>query len=141
MKIALIGATGFVGSRVLAEALSRNHEVTAIASVIPTPVGAQLPLPRERPSGTRSIGQSLLANTPLHTERFGRARGGRAERRLSTYVTNPRTSARSVPGSQGFSIRAFGTFFKNSRAAGVKAPPVSRTIRSACSEATALISA
>ena len=30
MKIALIGATGFVGSKVLAEALSRNHEVTAI---------------------------------------------------------------------------------------------------------------
>jgi uncharacterized protein len=30
VKIALIGATGFVGSRILAEALSRNHEVTAI---------------------------------------------------------------------------------------------------------------
>lgn len=30
MKVALIGATGFVGSRILAEALSRNHEVTAI---------------------------------------------------------------------------------------------------------------
>lgn len=30
MKIALIGATGFVGSKVLEEALSRNHEVTAI---------------------------------------------------------------------------------------------------------------
>lgn len=31
MKIAIIGATGFVGSRVLAEALHRGHEVTAIA--------------------------------------------------------------------------------------------------------------
>jgi uncharacterized protein len=30
MKIALIGATGFVGSKILAEALSRNHQVTAI---------------------------------------------------------------------------------------------------------------
>jgi putative NADH-flavin reductase len=30
MKIALIGATGFVGSRILNEALDRNHEVTAI---------------------------------------------------------------------------------------------------------------
>lgn len=30
MKIAVIGATGRVGSRVVAEALSRNHEVTAI---------------------------------------------------------------------------------------------------------------
>ena len=31
MKIALIGATGFVGSAVLKEALDRGHEVTAIA--------------------------------------------------------------------------------------------------------------
>jgi putative NADH-flavin reductase len=31
MKIALIGATGFVGSKVLAEALQRGHEVTALA--------------------------------------------------------------------------------------------------------------
>jgi putative NADH-flavin reductase len=30
MKIALIGATGFVGSRILDEALRRKHEVTAI---------------------------------------------------------------------------------------------------------------
>lgn len=30
MKIALIGATGFVGSKILAEALRRNHYVTAI---------------------------------------------------------------------------------------------------------------
>lgn len=31
MKIALIGATGFVGSHVMKEALDRDHEVTAIA--------------------------------------------------------------------------------------------------------------
>lgn len=31
MKIALIGATGFVGSAILKEALSRGHEITAIA--------------------------------------------------------------------------------------------------------------
>ena len=31
MKIALIGATGYVGSAVLSEALQRGHEVTAIA--------------------------------------------------------------------------------------------------------------
>ncbi len=30
MKVALIGATGFVGSQLLNEALNRNHEVTAI---------------------------------------------------------------------------------------------------------------
>jgi uncharacterized protein len=31
MKIALIGATGFVGSAVLTELLSRGHAVTALA--------------------------------------------------------------------------------------------------------------
>ena len=31
MKIAIIGATGFVGSAILNELVSRNHEVTAIA--------------------------------------------------------------------------------------------------------------
>ena len=31
MKIALIGATGFVGSAILQEALNRGHEVTALA--------------------------------------------------------------------------------------------------------------
>lgn len=31
MKLALVGATGRVGSRILAEALTRGHEVTAIA--------------------------------------------------------------------------------------------------------------
>lgn len=31
MKIALIGATGYVGSRILSEALHREHRVTAIA--------------------------------------------------------------------------------------------------------------
>jgi putative NADH-flavin reductase len=31
MKIALIGATGFVGSKILGELLSRGHKVTAIA--------------------------------------------------------------------------------------------------------------
>lgn len=30
MKIALIGATGFIGSRILAEALQRGHQVTGI---------------------------------------------------------------------------------------------------------------
>ncbi|MFP3617262.1 NAD(P)H-binding protein, partial [Paraburkholderia sp. SIMBA_050] len=30
MKIALIGATGNAGSRILAELVSRGHEVTAI---------------------------------------------------------------------------------------------------------------
>ncbi len=32
MKIALIGATGFVGAKLLAEALDRGHQVTAVVS-------------------------------------------------------------------------------------------------------------
>ena len=36
MKIALIGATGNVGQRITAEALSRGHEVTAIARNVDT---------------------------------------------------------------------------------------------------------
>lgn len=32
MKAAIIGASGFVGSRILSEALSRGHEVTAIVT-------------------------------------------------------------------------------------------------------------
>lgn len=31
MKVALIGATGYVGSRIMVEALSRGHEVSALA--------------------------------------------------------------------------------------------------------------
>ncbi|MBC7860855.1 MAG: NAD(P)H-binding protein, partial [Burkholderiaceae bacterium] len=30
MKVALIGATGYVGSRIMVEALSRGHEVSAL---------------------------------------------------------------------------------------------------------------
>jgi len=40
MKIALIGPTGFVGSAVLAEALARGHEVTALART-PSKIAAQ----------------------------------------------------------------------------------------------------
>lgn len=48
MKIALIGATGFVGGGLLAEALDRGHEVTA---VVLDP--AKLPShPRLKPAGT-----------------------------------------------------------------------------------------
>ena len=42
MKIALIGATGFVGSKVMAEALRRGHQVTALsrnAAKLPTTPG------------------------------------------------------------------------------------------------------
>jgi putative NADH-flavin reductase len=51
MKIALIGATGFVGSHILEEALDRKHEVTAI-------VRRPERLP-ERPSLTAKKGDAL----------------------------------------------------------------------------------
>ncbi|HEX6943325.1 MAG TPA: NAD(P)H-binding protein [Gemmatimonadaceae bacterium] len=40
MKVALVGASGFVGSALLAEALSRGHEVTAPVSR-PERIGAR----------------------------------------------------------------------------------------------------
>src|SRR6186713_3359175 len=43
MKIALIGATGFVGSEVLKELLSRGHQVSALART-PSKLPAQLGL-------------------------------------------------------------------------------------------------
>lgn len=43
MKVALIGATGFVGSHLLEELLSRNYEVTAIARDV-----NKIPLKNER---------------------------------------------------------------------------------------------
>lgn len=46
MKIALIGATGFVGKEILNEALQRGHEVTAIARSL-----KNIPMPE----GTREI--------------------------------------------------------------------------------------
>lgn len=43
MKIALIGATGYVGSKILAEALERRHQVTGIARHTETlPLHSQL---------------------------------------------------------------------------------------------------
>ncbi len=45
MKIALIGATGFVGSKVLAEALQRGHQVTALvrsSAKLSTPAGVEV---------------------------------------------------------------------------------------------------
>jgi len=36
MKLALVGATGRVGARILTEALARGHDVTAIARHVET---------------------------------------------------------------------------------------------------------
>jgi hypothetical protein len=44
MRIALIGATGRVGSRLATELLSRGHTVTGIALHVPTNVRAAYPV-------------------------------------------------------------------------------------------------
>jgi len=56
MKIALIGATGFVGSEVLIEALNRGHEVTAIA----------------RNTGKISIENDLLKTAEVDVKEIGK---------------------------------------------------------------------
>ncbi len=43
MNIALIGATGHVGSRILDEALARGHETTADSKIRPRPALVSAP--------------------------------------------------------------------------------------------------
>lgn len=56
MKIALIGATGFVGSEILKEALNRGHKVTAIA----------------RNTGKISIENDLLKTAEVDVKEIGK---------------------------------------------------------------------
>lgn len=59
MKIAIIGATGYVGSAVLSESLAREHEVTAIGARLDSlPVHARLTL--KRGDATRTDELALL---------------------------------------------------------------------------------
>ncbi len=53
MKIALIGASGFVGSKILAEALQRGHQVTAI---VRNPEKLESPEKSHREKGGRPPG-------------------------------------------------------------------------------------
>lgn len=45
MKIAIIGATGYVGTKLLSESLDRGHEVTAI---VPDPTACKVTQPQLR---------------------------------------------------------------------------------------------
>lgn len=57
MRITVIGATGMVGSRIVAEAASRGHEVAAAsrASAIPPQSGARCHAGLGRHGGRSSI--------------------------------------------------------------------------------------
>ncbi len=57
MKIALIGASGNIGSKILSEALSRNHQVTAIVRDI-----AKLPQHQNLAAVKADINQSNLSS-------------------------------------------------------------------------------
>jgi len=57
MKIALIGATGFIGSGLLKEALARNHQVTALVAH-PEKLAAH---PNLTPVGTDVLDETTLA--------------------------------------------------------------------------------
>ena len=77
MKIALIGATGFVGSALLKELLARGHEVRALlrdpAKLAPQP-GLELPSGRCHPGRGRG---------------YGGARRGRGAERLQPRLGPP----------------------------------------------------
>lgn len=62
MKIALIGATGYVGSAILQEALARGHAVTALVKH-PEKVAAQ--------DGVRAVGTDVLAADALAAQLGG----------------------------------------------------------------------
>ncbi|MDK2124842.1 NAD(P)-dependent oxidoreductase [Parachitinimonas caeni] len=60
MKIALIGATGYVGSKLLPEALSRGHQITAIAKHLETlPQHDQLTSLRVDVTDTQALSECL----------------------------------------------------------------------------------
>ena len=77
-------------------------------------------------SSLRSVSIALTGRPPRHTPQ--RSQLG-AVQRAGTRA-RARTRARRLAESKGFSTRAFGTWSRNWLALAVKAPPVSRTMRS-----------
>jgi putative NADH-flavin reductase len=94
MKIALVGATGFVGSAVLAEAVNRGHEVTAIARN--TEKVAALP-------GVTTVRADVLNDADLAAKLRGN------DVIIATYNpgwTNPNIRAEHLAGSQAITKAA-----------------------------------
>jgi putative NADH-flavin reductase len=94
MKIALVGATGFVGSAVLTEASNRGHQVTAIAR--DTEKVATLP-------GVTAVRADVLNDADLATKLRGN------DVVIATYNpgwTNPNIRAEHLAGSQAITNAA-----------------------------------
>jgi len=102
MKIALIGATGFVGSRILAEALRRGHRVTAI----------------ERRSGRLPAHRNLrsVKMDVLHREELARLLAGH------DVVISSFNPARGTPGPEVFHrhVRGHRAIISAARKSGVQ---------------------
>ncbi len=62
MKIALIGVTGRVGSRLATELLSRGHAVTGIALHVPTEARADLPVLQANATDPNSLAPRLVGH-------------------------------------------------------------------------------
>jgi len=102
MKIALIGATGFVGSKILAEALRRGHHVTAI---------------ERRPGRLASHPRLRTVKLDvLHREHLARALAGH------DVVISSFNPARGVPGPEVFQrhVRGHRAIIAAAKKAGVK---------------------
>ena len=87
MKIALIGGTGFVGTPVLAELLSRGHEVTLLART-PSKVAAQ-------------TGLTVVQADILHAEQVAQPEPERAAEPDLQEVATGNAGTVSVDGGHG----------------------------------------
>ena len=94
MKVALIGASGFVGSKVLAEALQRGHQVTAIVRN-PEKIQSDKNLTTKKADvlQCRRAGAKLLAGHDVIISAFNPARGV-AGRTCTTFMSGPQSHPR-----------------------------------------------
>jgi len=110
MKIALIGATGYVGSGILSESLSRRHEVTAIARS-PEKVPAQAGLTtRQGDVADPAALASLLAGHDVVISAFnpGKDERGTATRAIVDAVKQAGVKRLLVVGGAGTLVDASG---------------------------------
>jgi nucleoside-diphosphate-sugar epimerase len=85
MKIALIGASGNVGSRILAELVARGHRVTAIARHPDkfAPQDHVTPVKGDSPIRTSSVGSSVAMTPSSAPSDFWTATRRNSSRRCS----------------------------------------------------------
>jgi uncharacterized protein len=86
MKIAIYGATGMIGSRVVAEALSRGHDVTGI-----TRSGGDLPAgvhPVRGDAGDSALAKRIAGEADVVVTAFGPSRTGGDRREFLVQLRN-----------------------------------------------------